>query len=193
MKKKDVNVKLIQKRVANISIGQSTLRNQGPQGTITIARRFLSKLDLRQFKNLSENQFERRINTFTSKLMKQFPKASRKNWGAARKAINVFLEQAFYDRFLTKAYKLDKLENVLELPLDRDVTRGLREHAEQGNLPRWKGIKNLTPEDSQEFQEFAKRLAKKKGISRIYLDLAFWRAKVSERVKLMRLLQKGRI
>lgn len=182
MMKKDVNVRLIQKRVANISIGPSTLRNQGAPGTIGIAREFLSKLDLRQFKNLSKNQFDRRIDTYTSKLMEQFPSASRKNWGAARKAINVFLEQAFYDRILAKAYELEKLENLLELPLDSNVKDKLKEHAEKGDLPKWKGIKHLTPQDSKRFQEFARKLAEKKGISRIYLDLEFWRAKVSKQV-----------
>lgn len=166
----------IQKRVANIAIGVSSLRGQGPAGTIQKTRCFMAKLKLRTFKDIATGQFQRRLDKHTEELMKQFPKGARRNWGGARKAMNVFLEAAFYDRLLARAYKLQNLKQYLELPLDRYVVRELKTRAGKGNLPRWAGIKNLTPDDSKEFQAYAKKVAREKGIPRIYLDLYYWRA-----------------
>ncbi|MDI6859344.1 MAG: hypothetical protein QMC85_02490 [Methanocellales archaeon] len=92
MTKEKPNIKVIQKRVANISIGASTLRGQGALGIVENARKFLAKLDLREFKDISERQFSNRLEKYTNKLMEQFPEGAKNNWGAARKAINVFLE-----------------------------------------------------------------------------------------------------
>jgi hypothetical protein len=169
-------LKLIQKRVANIAIGASSLRGQGPTGTIQKARNFMAKLNLRNFKDITNRQFERRLDKHTKGLMKQFPKGARRNWGGARKAMNVFLEAVFYDRLLARAYKLQNLKHYLELPLDRYVVRELKTRAGKGNLPGWAGIKNLTPANSKEFQGYGKKVAREKGIPRIYLDLYYWRA-----------------
>jgi len=108
--------------------------------------------------------------------MGQFPRGAKRNWGGARKAMNLFLEAAFYDRFLAKTYDLQKLREFRELPLDSNAIKGLKKEVGKRNLPGWKGIKNLKPGDCQGFQEVAKKLAHEKEISRIFLDLYFWRA-----------------
>lgn len=167
---------LVQKRVANIAIGASSLRGQGPAGTIQKTRYFMAKLNLRAFKDITNRQFQQYLDKYTRELMRQFPKGARRNWGGARKAMNVFLEATFYDRLLARAYKLQNLKYHLELPLDRYVAGELKTRDVQGNLPRWAGIRNLTPEDSKKFQQYAKKVAREKGIPRIYLDLYYWRA-----------------
>jgi hypothetical protein len=111
--------------------------------------------------------------------MKRFPPGATENWGAARKAINVFLENAFYDRFLTRKYKLERLEDFLELPPDSNVMRGLKEDGADldacKRLPRHISIRDLKPKDNEAIQKCAKEVAKRKGIARIYLDLEYWR------------------
>lgn len=175
--KGDPDIKLIQKREANISIGPSTLRGQGPAGTIKGAREFLSQLDLKEFEEIfSEEQFDKRLGENTKKLMGQFPEGAKKNFGAARKALNIFLEHAFYNRFLSEKYNLHKLESFLELPLDNNNAKILRKRAGKNKLPRFRGIKYLESETHEKYQEYAKKLAKSEGIPRIYLDLKFWRS-----------------
>ena len=44
--------------------------------------------------------------------MQQFPGGAQ-NWGTARKALNVFMVQAFLDRFLAEEYGLDRLGQCL--------------------------------------------------------------------------------
>ena len=167
----------IQQRVANISIGASTLRGQGPPGFVRTAREFLMKLNLGELDNIDEEQFKNWLDENTEKLMEKFPGA-KKNWGAARKSMNVFLEHAFYDRFLAEEYKLYELEDFLEIPIDSHVNEGLLKNNNYDirfDLPGWRGIKNLTPEDNEIYQNCARYVAKKEGKSRIYLDLKFWR------------------
>jgi hypothetical protein len=181
MKKKTLDknnlLTLIQRRVANGVIGASTLRNQGAKGIVKTAREYLSYLNLEDFKDIpSQDKFNRLLNTRTEELKKKFPKGA-KNWGTARKALNVFLMRSFFDRFLTKTYQLDKLEKFLEIPLDGHVVNCLKKDDKKNKLPKWEGIKNLKKEDSNKYQEYAKGFAEKEGYkARIYLDLIFWRS-----------------
>lgn len=168
-------IKLIQKRVANVAIGPTTLRNQGASGVTKKTREYFADLDLRRFKGISEAEFTRQLNICTGELRRKLPKKA-KHWGTARKALNLFLMEAFYNRFLSKKYGLHSLEAYLEVPLDNQVVTGLKECAEKGALPRWKGIKGLENDDSDKFQCYAQKLTKDKKLgSRVYLDLILWR------------------
>ncbi|MBU4076926.1 MAG: hypothetical protein KKI06_09510, partial [Euryarchaeota archaeon] len=158
----------------NISIGASTLRGQGPPGFVRTAREFLIELNLR-IDNINEEQFKNWLDENTEKLMEKFPGA-KNNWGAARKAINVFLEEAFYNRFLAEEYNLHKLEEFLEIPLDNHVVTELIKHGNRCNLPKWNSIKKLTLADNEIYQNCAREVANEKRTKRIYLDLEFWRS-----------------
>jgi len=171
----NLDIRLVQKRVANIAIGASTLRNQG-KGTTSVAIKFISGLDLKKFKGITKKEFMILIDELTEELMGKFPFGSENNWGAARKSINVFLEEVFYNRFLVRECRLQNLEKYLEIPLDSNVIKKLQENDSAGILPRWGGIKYLKPEDSKQYQDFAKKLAIGKETARIYLDLEFWRS-----------------
>ena len=84
-------------------------------------------------------------------LKRRLPKGAR-SWGAARKALNIFLRDVLYNHYLRSHHGLDRLEDWLEVPLDRDVAVALRAESEGGELPRWKTIKRLTPDVSGRYQ-----------------------------------------
>jgi hypothetical protein len=164
-------------RVANTSIGSSTLRNQGSSGVIRIARIYLQNLNLYQFSTHSESHFRSVLNERTLELQRQFPSEA-KSWGAARKAINIFLGEIFYHRILCAEFKFESIAPFLEIPLDNLVANALRNQAllRNENLPQWPKIKYLDLEKSDMFQNFAKKVAQQKGDGwhRIHLDLVFW-------------------
>jgi len=142
---------------------------------IGVARDYFKRLDLRMFAVASEKEFVQRLDTATENLRRRFPKEA-KNWGAARKALNLFLRDTLYNTFLSKHYHLEKTEPWLEIPLDQYVAAGLHRDYRGEDLPKWDGIKRLTPENSVAFQRAAKLVAQEKGIARIHLDLFYWRA-----------------
>jgi hypothetical protein len=74
------------------------------------AREYLKELDLTALQNLGESKFAYWLDERTEELRRRFPEGAKGNWGAARKAINLFLENVLYDRFLSKEYRLDALE-----------------------------------------------------------------------------------
>ena len=164
-----------QRRVANITIGNTTLRNQGA-GSAKIARKFLSNLSLKKFSEISEaEQFNLLLNNFTKDLKEKLPN---KSWGVARKALNIFLLECCLNKYISTNYDLDKIVEFLEVPLDNPNAERLKKEAKkQGIKLRWVNIKKLEGEDNAKIQEFASRLAKNEyNCPRAYLDLLFWRS-----------------
>jgi hypothetical protein len=152
---------LMQRYEANIAIGGSTLRNQGAEDVIEVARNFLARLDLSKLQTIQPSTYPDILNEWTCTLKEELPDGA-KNWGTARKAINVFMVQVFLNKYLAEEYGMEKLKDVLETPLDKDAAGNLRKIAGRGKLPRWEGIKWLRPEDSNCYQEFAVEVARKK-------------------------------
>src|SRR5438067_10654261 len=146
--------RLMHERIAELVIGISTLRNQGAPGVVSAAREFLKQLDLAAFRGGSRERFEARLNVATRRLERRLPRGAR-NWGAARKALNIFLRDVLYNHYLRSRHALDRLEEWLEVPLDRDVAVALRGESEGAALPRWKTIKRLTPDVSRRYQSVA--------------------------------------
>ena len=158
------------KRIVNISISQSSLRNQGKKDLIKKTREFLNKINLYKF-NKNKSHFKINLKKETKKLMKK----TKLKFGAARKSLNIFLLQCSLDRVLSSFYKVGRILNYLELPLDSYTAKHLKGKNEK--LPRWNGVKNLKEKENLEFQNFAGKLAKIKNIPRAYLDLEYWRNK----------------
>ena len=165
---------LIPKRIANISVGASTVRGQPPK-TVEIARNYLqSSINLKDFSNVSEDQFRTVLDEHTEKLKNELPSHS---WGIARKVLNIFLFQATHDIILNKKYTFDKTITFLEVPLDNRNAKILKKSAKSHGINLdWKNIKSLRPEVSKEFQEYAKQYASQKECERCYLDLYWWRS-----------------
>jgi len=166
---------LMQRYVANIAISGSTLRNQGAKGVTKIAREFLAELDLKVLNKIIPSGYPEQLDKWTIELKRKLPSGA-KNWGTARKAINVFMVQAFLNKYLTNEYGLSQFGDALETPLDSQSTSRLRQLAGRGALPRWTSIKNLRAEHSARYQEFALKLAKRYSIPRACLDMILWRA-----------------
>jgi hypothetical protein len=170
-------LKIMQKYVANIGITASALRGLGVGGFVQAARDFLANLDLRPLKTLEPSVYPTWLDDQTDVLKKKFPQDL---WGPARKSINIFMTMASLNRFLCHAYALERLEDVLEVPLDsvvvsklQEVEKTLKLFGESGS-PRWRSIKALDPANSEKFQKVATAMAKERGISRGALDVALW-------------------
>lgn len=175
MKKDDLFYSDMQQFIAVTTIGPSSLRNQGSKDVIKEARNQLSAIDLNRFSVEEETNFLGALEEETEKLRHALPIGAR-HWGAARKALNLFLRDSFYNRFLCKRYRLSKTEEWLEIPLDSLIADRLKQEAKKIDiqLPRWKGLIGLTKDDSSIFQGFAKQLASSERISRVHLDMRLW-------------------
>lgn len=171
---KEQFLRLMQRYVANIAISGSTLRNQGAKGVAKKAREFLANLNLETLKKINPLQYPEQLEKWTDELKEKLPKDAKK-WGTARKALNVFLVQTYLNRYLSAEYGLDGFEDVLETPLDKQATSELQKLADRQKLPRWDGIKKLTPDNSKRYQEFAAGYARQQGIPRARLDIMLWR------------------
>jgi len=167
-------LQFVQYYVANIAIAGSTLRNQGAEGVVRTARSFVAHLDLTQLKRMPLSAYAGCLDTWTNELVHKFP-AGAKNWGTARKAINVFMIQAFSNRFLSDAHDLSRLADVLETPLDSQAAKALHKCDGNRRLPEWRGLKALTPEASAAYQIYATELAAQEHLPRALLDLILWR------------------
>lgn len=166
----------MQRHVAQLAANGSSLRNQGAAGVVDAARQFLATLDLASFVAGDERSFAAALDRATEDLRRGFPEGAR-NWGAARKVLNLFLRDCLYHTYLARAYGLDRLRFWLEVPLDSQVAAALRKKAERGHLPPWPQIKRLTRETSGLYQTEATERAKTLGVARVDLDLWFWNPK----------------
>jgi hypothetical protein len=170
-------LRMIQERTAQLAIGPSTLRNQGASRVVSSARESLKHLDLRLFKVETLGAFIVSLDNETQNLQEALPHGARP-WGTARKALNIFLRDALYNVYLSREYALQRLEPWLEVPLDGQVAKALSRQPGGGKLQRWKGIKDLDPAMSKTYQDFAVTVSERYGVSRVHLDLMYWRREV---------------
>jgi len=165
-------VPTVQRKVAVTAIGPSALRGQG-KGVLKVCQEYLASLSLARIPRSREARFREWLNRHTERLLDQLPVRARP-WGAARKAINLFLRDALYNQYLNRCYRIRSVETWLEIALDSAVARGLKVEAGRGALPQWPGLKNLTPEVSDRFQEHASYHAELLGLRRVHLDMYLW-------------------
>ena len=170
--KSDDFIDTLRRRIAVTAVGPSALRGQG-KGVLSAAQCYLSRINLSQLPSSSQKEFLRWLDVQTAALLRQLP-VSEKPWGAARKAINLFLRDLLYNRYLCQHFVMQRLEPWLEIPLDRTVATGLRREAAREQLPFWPGLKHLRPNVSKRFQDFASELAKRKCLDRVHLDVYLW-------------------
>lgn len=163
----------LQRFIAICAISISALRNQGI-GSIQKARAFCGGLSLIKYGQAKNRKdYIKLLDDDTVKLAKLInPK--KKPWGTARKALNLFMRDCLYNRYLSEHFHLTKLEDFLEIPLDSAVSKGLRNKAGRGYLPKWPGLIGLKKPASEVYQKFAQEIADKRKISRVHLDLELW-------------------
>lgn len=173
MRPKDF-IPTVQRKVALSAIGPSALRGQG-QGVLKASQKFLASLSLARVPKSNEVRFRTWLDRQTENLLDGLPIKGRP-WGAARKAINLFLRDALYNQYLNRRFEFGKIEAWLEVPLDSAVARGLKAEAKKTQilLPRWPGLKHLKAHASGEFQNFASSHARVIKIDRVHLDMYLW-------------------
>lgn len=166
---------MLQRRLGRTAVGASTARGMGPKGTIPAARAFLQSLDLRRFNVKTAAAYRRRLDEVTVELQAQLPGAARDYWGAARKFLNIFLRDCAYNRFISEAYDLARLEPWMEVPLDSHVAKGIKAEQPSGyTLPRWRTVIRLMPEESDIWQDAARQIAAADGLAPVHLDLRYY-------------------
>lgn len=179
LEKIDRSKMLIQKRIANVSISSSAMRNQGEPGLIPAIREFLcEQVEMEQFfQAISDKSYPKYLNKTCNKLTKKI-EAKNASWGTARKALNLFFRDAVDSHSLLNLLSINRISkdemNQLEIPLDSHVAKGLKEY-KSSKLPKWKSIRALTVEDNNTFQLDALKIADGLGITRVELDLLLWR------------------
>ena len=175
MNKRNELLSAIQSHVARIAVGPSTVRGQGVPGVVEAARSHLRSIDLRQFGCANDQQFQARLNKATDRLQSELPRAAR-SWGVARKVLNIFLRDSLYNFYLRNAYHLELAESSYELPLDSITARELKRGTPRGRLPAWPGVKRVTADLSERYQEVADERAVDYGVTRVHLDSFLWSA-----------------
>jgi hypothetical protein len=182
MKMNQKYIDYLQKRIAESAIGASTLRNQGAPGVVEAARSYLMKIKLKNLSNIKEEpEYIRFLNRHTGKLKNKFHGRAKGNWGAARKALNIFIRDVAYNLVLTEWYGIDQIMPWLEVPLDNDVIKGIKKDKRKAlELPNWNSIRKLEKHESRKFQKEAKHIGDAEGVYRVHLDLKYWRAKKRE-------------
>lgn len=172
--------KNLRRRLAQTAISSSTFRNYG-KGKIDVCRKYFEseRLVNEFFLTLThKKKYKRFLDKHTNLLSKRLSRKNSKKinyWGVARKSLNLFFRDLFYNKYFADRYNIPsafdedyrKICN-LEIPLDSYVAI---------NLQQWTGIKNLTKETNEIYQANADFIAKKMNIARIHLDLKYWRNK----------------
>jgi len=175
---------LLHRRLSQIAIGASAIRNQGSGGLIKILRQYFeTEVDLEIFiKSLAdETKYEEFLTGHTTKILTLFPDTAQ-SWGAARKGLNLFLREIIYSKFFSYRFSLpddfeefNQFVKFMEVPLDKEVAHGLIDDS-NGQLPRWINIKHLTPTLSKTYQSQALIIAAQENVARVNLDLKYWRS-----------------
>ena len=160
----------VQRFTAVSSVGVSALRRQGV-GVIGRVQRHLGSLNLTETISLkNQKEFYGWLDRKTEYLVQN----QNVKWGAARKALNLFLRDCLYNKYLSAEYGLDNLEPWLEIPLDSVIATQLKKDAGRGALPVWQGLRKLKEEESKQFQNHASQMAATKNIARVHLDVGMW-------------------
>ena len=165
-------IQAVQSRVARISVSASATRGNGA-GVVAAGRSFLARLPLTAFANSRPSVFHQRLDAATNELSISLPAGAR-SWGLARKLLNIFLRDALYTTYRADAFKLQKVDALLEIPLDSITAGRLRKEAGRRKLPGWPRVKHLTPEVSKSYRLFAAQFAATKGIAPVHLDAHWW-------------------
>jgi hypothetical protein len=160
--------------VAYTSVGASTVRGMRSPGLVRRARVALSEVDLSRYAKVKQDKFQNLLDEDTSMVLAR-TRLPKKDWGVGRKVLNIFLRGALYNVYLREQFRLDRIETIMEIPLDSLTAKGIKRLSPPKSLPRWKGVRHLSPSASAEFQARAIELANSTfGTNRVHLDIYFY-------------------
>jgi hypothetical protein len=165
-------VQQMQNYVAETCVGASAMRNQGGSGLVQAARKYFKTIDLASIPT-DESRITDWLENHTDALLLKFPVGARK-FGSARKALNLFVRSAAYNRCLNQAFQLDAMLPLLEVPLDSYAAKHLLRH-NCAIASKWVGLKFVTRAEHGKYQLAALDLAKRWQVHRVDLDVFFFR------------------
>ncbi|MGE4189427.1 MAG: hypothetical protein AB7G12_05965 [Thermoanaerobaculia bacterium] len=93
-------------------------------------------------------------------------------WGLARKCLNIFLRDCYYNAFLKSEFGSKVSPDWFEVPLDSISGRRLHE-LEPDIAPAWRKIGDIDVESNERFQEAALQVSRKWNVERVHLDTYF--------------------
>ena len=167
-------VQQMQSYVAETCVGASAIRNQGGSGLVQGAREYFKTVDLASIPT-DESRIGPWLEHHTDALLLKFPVGARK-FGTARKALNLFLRSASYNCCLNRAFHLDSVLPLLEVPLDSYAAKHLLTH-DPAIATKWVGLKTVTRAEHAKYQLAALALAESWQVLRVDLDVFFYREK----------------
>lgn len=170
---RDKFLRTMQQMMAYRSLTPSNLDFNSEVDIIKDVRNFGTKLDLSRFATEDPEKFAKNLDSATDRLAGQMS-ANRHNWGTARTAVNLYLQAAHYNRYLSESFHLYLSEHFYELPLNKRSADGIRKQRPGDNLPEWPGLTLLDAAGSSLYQEAAKAIASDMGVARIHLGLFLW-------------------
>jgi hypothetical protein len=135
---------------------------------------FMRGLNLSKFGTANPSGFARQLDRTTLRLQAALPRGARR-WGLARKLLNIFLRDALYSVYLSRKSGMTDAEFLLEIPLDSITAKRIR--GEHHGLPKWRGVRHLTPDLSAAYQIAAAASAEREGVARVHLDAYWWGAR----------------
>jgi len=167
----------VQKFTGIQAVSVSTVRGL-PEGSLGKIHAYLGRLRLGRLAGMNGTDYARWLDARTVHLQKKLG-GRPKQWGVARKAMNLFMRQCLYNTYLSKKFRLARFQKQMEIPLDSRVAHGLGKDARKRKLklPPWRGLIGLDEdgETSRKFQDYAKDLAPRKGLpARVFLDNYLW-------------------
>jgi hypothetical protein len=165
-------LRAIQRYVAVSAIGVTAVRGS-TRGVLKAARTFAAELDLTQFSVADKARFRATLDAETERLQHCLPVGGQA-WGVARKALNLFLRDAFYNYYLRTAFELTRAESWFEVPLDSMVAASLLKRNPRAAVPAWSTVKALSPSKNAEYQEALRALGARLGVAAVHLDSMLW-------------------
>lgn len=189
-KKFNINLKRF---LANTCIGPSTIRNMGPEGTIINVRNYLISINLDEFFIAIKDKklYDKFLKSNTNKLIKA-AKFNGEGWGPSRKCLNIYFRTVCFNSLIINEYlgksdlkQLNLILNNLELPLDSNSVKGLKEDARYFKIHlnenlKSERVKNLNEQLSNSLQNLAKEISQHRKVSPVNLDLYYFRKDKSQ-------------
>lgn len=163
----------MQEKVAYESLQPKFLGYQNEVDELQNLRTFTLSLDLKRFATEDKNTFKKELDEATDELQDVLS-SNHKTWGTARTGIDMFLQGALYNRYLSESYDLFLAEHLYELPLTKRTVDGLIRYQQERTLPEWTGLDLLKKEIAEQYQDFAQKKSNELGISRVHLPMFLW-------------------
>lgn len=171
--------------IAYSSVGSSTTQGYKRKRKTFSYGEFLKEqiISWRDNPNLS---FEQWLSDSTVALAQQidvkYGAGYKSTWGVARKILNIFLHNLYFNHSCRKYLRLHKVERLLEVPLDSHVAgwiaRVSDEIGREFDSPFKEGFRvhRVTEKTNNVMQEEAVYVAEAMKTKRVFLDVYFYRA-----------------